>query len=176
MCIKKHGYFLPHPLTPSPFHGEEDKGGEVIVMHKVKYVVSTCLCGIGSRFDGKDARDNQIAELVKKGEAIPVCPEELGGLPVPRPPGDIEKGDGGNVLSRESKVVSRKGEDLTPFFLRGAFASLSIAKRFKIKKAILKQNSPSCGCGWIKRKGKLVKGDGITTALFKKQGIQVIPR
>ncbi|MFQ6003839.1 MAG: DUF523 domain-containing protein [Candidatus Zixiibacteriota bacterium] len=145
-------------------------------MHKVKYLVSACLCGIGSRFDGKYARDDQIAELVKKGRAIPVCPEELGGLPVPRPPADIEKGDGQNILSQQSRVISQNEEDLTPFFLRGAFASVRIAKRFKIKKAILKRKSPSCGCGWIKRKGKLVKGDGVTVALLKEEGIQVIPR
>jgi len=147
-----------------------------ILVNRVKYLVSACLCGIGSRFDGEDAKDDQIAELVKRGGAIPVCPEELGGLPVPRPPGEIEKGDGKDVLSEQSKIVSTNGEDLTPFFLRGAFASLMVAKRFRIKKAILKQNSPSCGCGWIKRKGKLVKGDGVTSALFKKEGIQVIPR
>jgi uncharacterized protein YbbK (DUF523 family) len=146
------------------------------LVNKVKYLVSACLCGIGSRFNGKDARDDQIAELVKKGKAIPLCPEELGGLPVPRPPGEIEKRDGKDVLSEQTKVVSKDGEDLTPFFLRGAFVSLTIAKKFKVKKAMLKQNSPSCGCGWIKRKGKLVKGDGVTAALFKKEGIQIIPR
>lgn len=152
--------------------------------NKVKYLVSACLCGICSRFDGKDARDNQIVELVKKGKAIPICPEELGGLPVPHPPAEIEKGDGQDVLSQppplagspKSLVISKNGEDLTPFFLRGAFASLVIAKRFKIKKAILKKGSPSCGCGGIKRHGKRVKGDGVTTVLFKKEGIKVIPR
>lgn len=144
--------------------------------NKIKYLVSACLCDIGTRFDGKDVRDDQIAELVKRGKAIPVCPEELGGLPVPRPPGEIDKGDGKDVLSQQSKVIARDGENLTPFFLRGAFASLTITKRFKIKKAILKQNSPSCGCGWIKRKGKLAKGNGVTVSLFKKEGIQIIPR
>jgi uncharacterized protein YbbK (DUF523 family) len=145
-------------------------------MHSYEYLVSACLCGIGSRFDGKDARDDRIVELVRKGKAIPVCPEELGGLAVPRPPAEIDKGDGKHVLSQQSRVISRNGEDLTPFFLRGAFTSLAIAKRFKIKKAFMKQKSPSCGCGSIKRKGKRVKGDGVTTALFKKEGIQVIPR
>ena len=153
---------------------------------KVKYLVSACLCGICSRFDGKDAKDNKTAELAKRGKAIPVCPEELGGLPVPRSPAEIKKGDGKDVLSQQSRIISKNGEDLTPFFLRGAFVSLRIAKRFKIKKAILKQGSPSCGCGWIichrqirlwrKRKEKRVKGDGVTTALFKKEGIKVIPR
>jgi len=142
---------------------------------KVEYLVSACLCGICSRCDGKDARNEQVAELGKRGKAIPVCPEELGGLPVPRLPAEIEKGDGKNVLSHQCKVISVKGDYLTPFFLRGAFASLVIAKRFKIKKAILKQQSPSCGCGWIKRKGKRVKGDGVTVALFKRNGIKVEP-
>ena len=143
--------------------------------NKIEYLVSACLCGIGTRFDGKAAGDDQMASWVEKGKAIPVCPEELGSLPVPRPPGEIEKGDGEDVLSQQSKVIAEDGENLTPFFLRGAFASLAIAKRFKIEKAVLKQNSPSCGCGWIKRKGKLVRGDGVTVALFKKEGIQVIP-
>jgi uncharacterized protein YbbK (DUF523 family) len=145
-------------------------------MHKAKYVVSACLCGIGSRFDGKDAKDDQIAELVKKGKAIPLCPEELGGLQVPRSTAEIKIGDGKEVLSQRSRVLSTKGEDLTPFFIRGALASLTIAKGFKIKRGILKQDSPSCGCGWIKRKGKRVRGDGVTVALFKKEGIKVIPR
>ncbi len=117
-----------------------------------------------------------MAELVKKGKAIPICPEELGGLPVPRPPGQIEKGDGRDVLSRQSRVISTHGEDLTFFFVTGAFASLRIARKFRVKKAFMKQNSPSCGCGRIIRKGKRLKGDGITTALFKKRGIKIIPR
>lgn len=142
----------------------------------VKYLVSACLCGIGSRFDGKDAEDGQIVELVKKGKAIPVCPEELGGLPVPRPRAEMEKGDGNDILCGRSKVVSKSGEDLTPFFIKGALFSLTIAKKFKVKKAFMKQNSPSCGCGRIRRKGKLVKGDGVTVALLKREGIKVKPR
>lgn len=110
------------------------------------------------------------------GEAIPVCPEILGGLSVPRTGVDIVEGDGGDVLSGTAWVRSKTGEDLTPFLLRGAFASLKIAKRFGISKALMKQKSPSCGCGWIKRKGKLAKGDGVTAALFKKEGIEVVPR
>jgi uncharacterized protein YbbK (DUF523 family) len=144
--------------------------------NKVKYLVSACLCGIGSRFDGKDARDDHLWKLAKKGRAIPICPEQLGGLPVPRPPGDIERGNGKGVLCGQNMVISAKGEDLTQFFVRGAFASLVVAKRFQVKKAFMKQNSPSCGCGWIKRKGKRVEGHGVTVALFKKEGIRVTPR
>ncbi len=143
---------------------------------KVEYVVSACLCGIGSRFDGKDSRDEKVSELARRGRAILLCPEELGGLPVPRPPGEIETGDGKDVLCRRDKVISAQGEDLTQFFLRGAMASFSVAKRFQVKKAFMRQSSPSCGCGWIKRKGKRVKGQGVAAALLKKEGIKVIPR
>jgi uncharacterized protein YbbK (DUF523 family) len=143
---------------------------------EVKYLVSACLCGMGSRFDGRAATDEHMVKLARRGKAIPICPEGLGGLPVPRPQGEIETGDGKDVLGRRNKVISAEGEDLTQFFLRGAFASLSIARRFQVKKAFMKQNSPSCGCGWTKRKGKRVKGHGVTTALLKKEGIRVMPR
>jgi uncharacterized protein YbbK (DUF523 family) len=143
---------------------------------EVKYLVSACLCGIGSRFDGRAATDERMVKLARRGKAVPICPEELGGLPVPRPPGVIEMGEGKDVLCKRNRVVSAKGEDLTQFFLRGAFASLTIAKRFSTKKAFLKQGSPSCGCGRIKGGGKQVKGHGVTTALLKKQGIRVVPR
>jgi uncharacterized protein YbbK (DUF523 family) len=117
-----------------------------------------------------------VEKLVRSKKAIPVCPEVLGGLSIPRTGMDIAHGEGKDVLAGHTPVISKKGEDMTPFLLRGAFASLQIARRFKIKKAWLKQNSPSCGCGRVKRKGKLVKGDGVTAALFKREGIKVVPR
>ena len=113
---------------------------------------------------------------MRTGRAVPVCPEVLGGLSVPREGIDIVEGDGWDVLSGTASVKSKAGEDLSPFLLRGALASLKIAKRFGIRKALMKQRSPSCGCGQIKRRGRLKKGDGVTTALFKKEGIEVLPR
>jgi uncharacterized protein YbbK (DUF523 family) len=140
------------------------------------YLVSACLCGIPCRYDGKSSQNKNAEKLVRSGKAIPICPEVLGGLSIPRACMDIVWGEGKDVLAGEAPVISRKEEDLTACLLRGAFASLQIARRFKIKEAWLKQNSPSCGCGWIKRKGKLVKGDGVTAALFKREGIKVVPR
>jgi len=144
--------------------------------HKIQYLVSACLCGVPCRFDGKSAKDRRVEKLVRAKKAIPICPEVLGGLSIPRTGVDIARGEGKDVLSGSASVISKKGEDATSFLLRGAFASLKIAKRFKIKKAFMKQKSPSCGCGQIKRKGKLVKGDGVTAALFKREGIKVVPR
>jgi uncharacterized protein YbbK (DUF523 family) len=143
---------------------------------RIGYLVSACLCGIPCRYDGKSAPDPKTERLVRTGKAIPVCPEVLGGLPIPRTPVDIAWGEGKDVLAGDAPVISRSGEEVTPFLLRGAFASLKIAQRFGVKKAILKQRSPSCGCGQIKRKGKLAKGDGVTTALLKREGIHVVSR
>ncbi len=144
--------------------------------HKIQYLVSACLCGIPCRHDGKATKDNEVEKLVRAKKALPICPEVLGGLPIPREGAEILRGDGRDVIRKTSMVISRKGEDLTPFLLRGAYASLEIAKKFKIKKAYMRQKSPSCGCGQIKRKGVVKKGDGVTVALFKKEGMRVISR
>jgi uncharacterized protein YbbK (DUF523 family) len=143
---------------------------------KVEYLVSACLCGIPCRFNGKSSRDPKVEKLVRMRRAVPVCPEVLGGLSIPRQPVEITQGGGEDVLSCAAGVTSSDGDDMTPFLLRGAFASLKIAKKFRAKKAWMKQRSPSCGCGQIKRKGRLAKGDGVTTALLKREGIRVISR
>ncbi len=143
---------------------------------KVRYLVSACLCGIPCRYDGTSSPNKEVIELVRKGRAIPVCPEVLGGLPIPRIGVDLVGGEGKEVLDGLATVISRKGDDLTASLLRGALASFRIARKFHIEKALMKQRSPSCGCGLIKRKGRTVKGDGVTTALLKREGIKVVPR
>jgi len=128
---------------------------------------SACLLGIKCRYDGKDALNKKVVELLKTGLLIPVCPEQLGGLPTPREPAEIVG----------KRVITRSGEDVTEKFMRGAEETLKIAKLLGVKEAILKQGSPSCGCGRIYNgtfSGKIVKGDGITASLLKKHGIKVI--
>ncbi len=143
---------------------------------QAEFIVSACLGGIPCRYDGKSSKDPQIEKLVRTHKALPICPEILGGLAIPREPAEIAQGEGKDILCGLTRVISKKGEDVTPFFLRGANFSLKIAKKFKIKKAYMKKNSPSCGCGYIKRKGKSMKGDGVTVALFKREGIRVVSR
>ncbi len=126
---------------------------------------SACLLGIKCRYDGKSKPNKKIIEL--KETLIPVCPEQLGGLTTPRESSEIQ-GD---------KVVTQSGKDITKEFKQGAEEVLNLAKLFNIKQAILKQRSPSCGSGQIYDgtfSGKIIKGDGITTALLKKNGIKVI--
>lgn len=128
---------------------------------------SACLLGIKCRYDGKDCRNEKVVELLKIELLIPVCPEQLGGLPTPREPAEIFGG----------KVLTKSGRDVTENFIRGARETLKIVKLLGVKEAVLKQGSPSCGCGRIYNgtfSGKTVEGDGITAALLKKHGIKVI--
>jgi uncharacterized protein YbbK (DUF523 family) len=118
----------------------------------------------------------ELKELVEKGEAIPVCPEQLGGLPTPRPAAEIKGGDGTQVLSGKAKVVNSEGEDVTQKFVKGASDVLVVAKDKNVTEAILKTRSPACGCGGIYDgtfSGRVKKGDGVAAALLKKHGIKV---
>jgi uncharacterized protein YbbK (DUF523 family) len=105
-------------------------------------------------------------KLAKDFILIPVCPEILGGLPIPREPAE----------QRGKRVITKSGKDVTKYFERGAKEVLKICKILKIKKAILKQKSPSCGCGKIYDgtfSGRLIEGNGVTTKLLKKNGVKV---
>ena len=135
------------------------------------YLVSSCLAGVNCRYNGKNSENKVIVELVKQGQAFPVCPEQLVGLPTPRPCCEIVIYESDN-----KKVISKDGQDFTKEFVDGAEKTLAIAKVICIKKAILQSKSPSCGCGLIydgEFSGKLIKGNGLTTELLIKNGIEV---
>jgi len=129
-------------------------------------IVSACLAGINCRWDGQARPSLKVIKLVKQGKAIPVCPEQLGGLTTPRTPAE-QKGN---------KVFTKDGKDVTSQFKRGANEALKIAKLANCQGAILKAKSPSCGCGKIYDGsfcGKLIKGDGVFAKLLKKNKIKV---
>lgn len=129
-------------------------------------LVSACLAGIKCRFDGKSKPDLSIIDLVAKGKAITVCPEELGGLSTPRIP----------VEQQGDKIISKKGEELTDAYSNGARKALKIALENNCTKAILKSKSPTCGCGKIYDgtfSGKLIDGDGVFCKLLKKTNITI---
>jgi len=128
---------------------------------------SACLLGIKCRYDGKSKLNKKVIKLLKKETLIPVCPEQLGGLPTPREPAE----------QRQNRVATKLGKDVTKNFERGAKEVLRLAKLFGVEEAILKQRSPSCGCGQIYDgtfSGRIIKGDGVTTALLKRNGIKVV--
>ncbi|MDD5043271.1 MAG: DUF523 domain-containing protein [Patescibacteria group bacterium] len=130
-------------------------------------ICSACLLGIKCRYDGRGKRNKKVINLFKKEILIPVCPEQLGGLTTPREPAE-QKG---------KKVFTKSGKNISENFTKGAKEVLRIAKLYGVKEAILKQKSPSCGCGKIYDgtfSGKTIKGDGVTAALLKKSGVKVI--
>ncbi|MDD4989691.1 MAG: DUF523 domain-containing protein [Candidatus Pacebacteria bacterium] len=128
---------------------------------------SACLLGIQCRYDGRSKPNDKVIELSEKEILIPICPEQLGGLPTPREPSEQKGGS----------VITKSGKDVSENFIKGAEQVLVLANLFGIKEAILKQKSPSCGCGKIYDgtfSDTLIGGDGITAALLKKNGIRVL--
>lgn len=134
------------------------------------YVVSACLAGVACRFDGEANPREGVIELVRQGLALPVCPEQLGGLPTPRPPCEL----------RDGQVLCREGDgtlsDATDAFAKGAEEGVRLALLAGCTEAILKARSPSCGCGRIydgSFSRTLVDGDGLFAAALRKAGITV---
>lgn len=131
-------------------------------------LVSACLLGTNCQYNGESDFTKELLEFLKnKGEFIAVCPEVLGGLPIPR--------DGAEIVG--DKVKTTKGNDVTKEFLKGAEEVLKFAKENNVDLAILKAKSPSCGVGMIYDgtfSRKLIEGDGITAALLRKNGIKVM--
>ncbi len=135
------------------------------------YLVSACLAGVNCRYDGKDSADEKVMELVNQGKAIPVCPEQLGGLSTPRISCELVHQPG------DKQIINREGTDRTEEFRLGAERTLAVAKALGIKKAIMKSKSPSCGCGQIYDgtfSGKLIPGNGLAVELLLKNGIEVV--
>lgn len=139
-------------------------------------LVSACLLGCKTKYNG-GSNDNEI--LMKfnlQREFLPVCPECLGGLPVPHPPAEIFGGSGEDVLRGQARVMNKNGEDVTQAFLRGAERVLELIQKHRVCAAVLKERSPSCGVrqiydGTFSRRKKC--GMGVAAALLKEHKIQL---
>lgn len=128
-------------------------------------LVSACLCGMKCTWRGTDKLNAEILEMVARGEAIPVCPEQLGGMSTPREPCE-QTGD---------KVFSKTGVEHTDEFNRGAEETLKLAKTVNATEFIGKAKSPSCGAGKVYDgtfSDTLIDGDGVTVKLLKTNGIK----
>jgi uncharacterized protein YbbK (DUF523 family) len=129
-------------------------------------IVSACLAGLHCRYDGAEKSCAEVIHLVAEGKAIPICPEQLGGLPTPRQPSEINGG----------RVIRKDGGDVTAEFQQGAQEALKLAQLVGAKIAILKAKSPSCGSGKIydgSFSGDLIDGNGVFAQLCKNNGIEV---
>ena len=141
------------------------------------YLISACLCGVNCKYNGLNNYNEICDKLLASGKAILVCPEQLGGLPTPRIPSEII-GESSNILNyNNGSVIDKNGNDVTPQFVKGAKETLQIAKKINIKKAILKDGSPSCGVNYIydgNFNGTKIKGMGLTAQLLKESSIDII--
>lgn len=134
----------------------------------MRVLVSMCLLGVNCRYNGEPKAEQAVAELLGRNDItlIPVCPEQLGGLPTPRTPSEC----------RGESVISVDGEDRTEAFLQGARETLRIAKLYGCGAALLKERSPSCGSREIydgSFNGSRIPGEGVTARLLRESGIRV---
>jgi len=129
-------------------------------------LISACLLGVKCRYSGGGKRLPEIDELMKRYHLIPVCPEVYGGLPTPREPAEQSEG----------KVITCTGQDVTAEFERGACEVVELAKLYECPYALLKERSPSCGCGKVydgSFSGRLIDGNGVLAGMLLERGIAV---
>ena len=127
-------------------------------------LISACLLGIPCRWHGRRPKKRQklIERLKKRYVLVPVCPEQLGGMPTPRT-GERLEGSGAEVLDGRLRIIAPEtGEDVTRFHINGAKYTLEIAKIVGARRAYLKGGSPSCD------------KDGVSGEILKRGGVRVI--
>ncbi|MBE6996264.1 MAG: DUF523 domain-containing protein [Ruminococcaceae bacterium] len=132
----------------------------------MKILISACLLGTCCRYDGASKPCADAVALTAHHTLIPVCPEQLGGLPTPRPPAE----------RLGERVLTKDGTDVTAQYRRGAEEALRLCRLLDCEAAVLKERSPSCGCGEIydgTHSGKLREGSGVTAQLLAAHGVAV---
>ena len=132
----------------------------------MRILVSACLLGVRCRYDGESKMCPAVLDLAKEHELIPVCPEQLGGLPTPRTPAEIQG----------ERVVTRDGRDVTKEYQKGAEEAARLYQLLRCDCAILKARSPSCGCGQVydgSFSGTLTPGDGTAARTLKRLSVPV---
>ena len=133
----------------------------------MRLLVSACLLGLCCRYDGGSKPCQAVIDLRDQHQLIPVCPEQLGGLPTPRPPAEIQP---------DSRVVNRQGQDVTDAYRKGAEEALRLFRTLRCDAALLKARSPSCGCAQVYDgafTGTLIPGQGIAAKCLMDEGIPV---
>lgn len=138
-------------------------------------LVSACLLGLDTRYNGELKKNQRVLDYLHNGGylPIPVCPEQLAGLPTPRPASCFQQGDGNAVLDGTGTLSNGNGEILNQAFIKGAHEVMKIARLCQCREALFKERSPSCGVHQIYRQQEIVTGSGVTTALLVRNGIRV---
>ena len=106
---------------------------------KEKLLISSCLLGNNVKYNGKNNYIDGIEALKELYDLVIICPEVMGGLSIPRIPSEI----------KDNLVINKEGQDVTEEFNLGAKIAYDLALKHNIKKALLKDGSPSCGSTYI---------------------------
>lgn len=135
-----------------------------------KIFISACFMGENVRYDGghQSLTHQAIIQWKEQNRLVSGCPECLGGLPVPRPPAEIQQ--------KNQNIITITGKDVTDSFHSGALKALEICLKHNIKYALLKESSPSCGSTTIYNglfSNTKIEGQGVTAQLLTKHGITV---
>ncbi len=140
---------------------------------RVPVIISACLLGFRCRYDGAHSLCPALMEFLPGIQGVPVCPEQLGGLPTPRPAANIIGGDGADVLRGKAKLINENGEDVTEAFLKGAQEAFRVAHLVGAQVYISKKKSPSCGLSTPYCDSPSKRGLGVTAAFFLDKGLKV---
>ena len=130
-------------------------------------LVSACFLGLRCRYDGQSKPNAAVFALRQAHTLVPVCPEQLGGLPTPRVPAE----------RRGERFVNAAGADVTEAYRRGAAEAVKLAEALGCHFAVLKERSPACGCGEIYDGSfthTLIPGDGAAAEALKRAGVTVV--
>lgn len=143
-----------------------------------KILISACLAGYRVRYDGRRVplENALLTRWKEENRLVKVCPEVAGGMKIPRPPAQIVEGSGLYVLKGKARVMDMEGCDVTGFFIQGAEYALSMAQKFNVRLAVLKEKSPSCGVHHIYDgtfTATLMPGEGVTAALLRENNVRV---
>lgn len=138
-------------------------------------LVSACLLGLPTRYDGRHKGNERVLQHLRNNQLqpVPVCPEQLAGLPTPRPPCWFGDGDGDSVLDGSGCLVRADGKEMDAPFIKGAETTLAFARLTGCRTALFKEGSPSCGVRRVYRQQRSVAGRGVATALLLRHGLQV---
>jgi len=133
-----------------------------------KILVSSCLLGEQVRYNGGAATsdDPLLRRWQAEGRAVSFCPEVAGGLGTPRP----------RAERVGVRVLTEHGDDVSAAYARGAELALETARKHRIRVAVLKDGSPSCGSSVVHDgtfSGRQVRGAGATTDALRAAGVAV---
>jgi uncharacterized protein YbbK (DUF523 family) len=135
--------------------------------------VSLCLLGIPCRYNGKSKRMKGLERFLERFSPVPFCPEQLAGMPTPRPPAQFFGGDGRALLLGKAELINEAGENVSQLYVKGCQQALLLIELLGLKKLFLKEKSPCCGVNRVWVEGDIVEGSGILKALIEQKGLDI---